>query len=210
MNNSNKTLAIVLFIFGMIFLLVGSTFAYFAASIEGNGDDIGGTTLVFDANMTITTEKSGNLIPVADNLIDDTLNSTHVCTDTRGYGLCSLYKLTLVNNGDAVVMTGYLKTLNTTYTTNNLKYQLFTKSNNTYTAASDMNSVPAVNAISSFTLNNADISVSLNSTNNTADYYLALWLSDPGNNQLVDSNKTYNGSVVFGSSTGNSVSADFS
>ena len=213
-NNFNKTLSITLFVFGIIFLAIGSTFAYFTASITSNINNLSGGTLDFDASISIETIKNDELIPLDDGLVDDTLNSTHVCTDKRGYGLCSLYHFTLVNNSIPQVMTGYLQTVSTTYTTSNLKYQLFTYSNGTYTAVSDMKTVPiTADCTSNFTMNNSNISVTLNDGTTTAysvDYYLAIWLSDPGSNQLVDSNKTYSGSIVFVSANGNSISANFS
>ena len=61
-------------------------------------------------------------------------------------------------------------------------------------------------------MNNSDIGFTLNDGNSSTysvDYYLIIWLSDSGTNQVVDSNKTYNGSVTFASS-GGSISADFS
>lgn len=213
-NNFTKTITVTLLVMGCIFTALGGTFAYFSGQVSSNANDVSGKTYKFDVTLNITSVKSGNLIPVVDDLIDDTLNSTHVCTDTRGYGLCSLYKLTLNNTGEAQTMTGYLTTLSTTYTTNNLKYQLFTKSGNTYTAASDMKSVPIVaNATSDFTLSSNNINVSLSNGTTSAystDYYLAVWISDPGTNQLVDSNKTYNGKITFVSTRGDSISANFS
>ena len=213
-NNYNKVIAITLFVFAGIFMIVGSTFAYFSASISSNARNISGSTYKFDVVMDITTVKNDKLIPLVDSLLDDTLNSTHVCTDTRGYGLCYLYKITLTNNGMASNMSGTLSTVSTTYTTNNLKYQLFTYANNTYTAASDMKVVPlTAGNTSDFTLNNSNINIALNdgtTTSYSTDYYLAIWLSDPGNNQLIDADKTYSGRITFLSSTGNRISADFS
>lgn len=215
MNNSfTKTITVTLLVMGVIFTAIGGTFAYFSGQVNSNANAISGKTYKFNVTLDITSVKSGNLIPLDDNLIDDTLNSTHVCTDTRGYGLCSLYKLTLNNTGEAQTLNGYLTTLSTTYTTNNLKYQLFTKSGNTYTAASDMKSVPIVtNATSDFTLSSSNISVSLSNGTSSAysvDYYLAIWLSDPGSNQPDDSNKTYNGKVTFVGANGDTISANFS
>ena len=213
-NNSNKVITLTLFIFGIIFMIAGSTFAYFNAGISSNANDLKGSTYNFSVAMNITNVKNDELIPVVDDLIDDTLNSTHICTDVRGYGLCHLYQITLTNNGEAATMTGYLETVSTTYTTSNLKYQLFTYANNTYTAASDMKTVPTTaGGTSNFTLSNTDVSVALNNgttSSYSTDYYLVIWLSDPGNNQLVDSNKTYNGRVTFVASTGDRISANFS
>ena len=213
-NNFTKTITVTLLVFGVIFTMIGGTFAYFSASVNSNANDVSGKTYKFDVTLNITSVKSGNLIPLDDNLIDDTLNSTHVCTDTRGYGLCSLYKLTLNNTGEAQTMTGYLTTVSTTYTTSNLKYQLFTKSGNTYTAVSDMKSLPIVtNATSDFTMSASNINVTMNDGTSSAysvDYYLAMWISDPGTNQLDDSNRTYNGKITFVSTRGESISANFS
>ena len=209
----NKTIIILLFVFGIIFMIIGSTFAYFAATINSIGDNISGSTYKFNVDLNISSIKNNKLIPIADNLIDDTLNSTHICTDTRGYGLCYLYKITFTNRGSAQNLIGYLKTNNTTFETNNLKYQLFRKNGNTYSFISDMKSVPVLNANSDFTLSNNNMIVTLNdgtASNYSTELYLAIWLSDSGNNQLEDSDKTYSGSITFTSSSGNTISVDFS
>ena len=212
-DNYYKTIAITLFIFGIIFTIIGSTFAYFAASISSNGDNIGGKTLTFNASIGIQIIKNDELIPVADNLINSAMNSTPICTDVRGYGLCHIYKLTLTNSADAQSMTGSLKITSNGFTANHLKYQLFTYASNAYSGASDVKIVPAANGTSNFTLSNNDLVITLNrgttSSPYTKDYYLVIWLSDPGSNQLPDSDKTYNGSVTF-TSSGGSVTADFS
>ena len=213
-NNFTKTITITLLVMGAIFTAIGSTFAYFSGQVSSNANAISGKTYKFDVKLNITSEKSGNLIPVVDTLITETLNSTHVCTDTRGYGLCSIYKLNLSNTGEAQTMTGYITTLSTTYTSNNLKYQLYTKSGSTYSSASDIKALPIVtNATSDFSLNSNNINVALNDGTSSAystDYYLVIWLSDPGTNQQVDSNKTYNGKITFVSTNGDTVSANFS
>ena len=69
----NKVIIITLFICGIIFALIGVTFAYFSATITAGGNSINGGTYSFNATMNITTIKSGDLIPVDDDLIDDTL-----------------------------------------------------------------------------------------------------------------------------------------
>ena len=213
MNNYNKVIIISLFVFGFIFLAIGATFAYFTATVSNN--NIGGSTLKFDAGISITPLQSGLLIPLDDNLLDDTLNSNKVCIDINNNKICSLYQITLTNRSEAITMTGSLKTGSTTYTTNNLKYQLFTLSGTTYTAASDIKTVPTTtNGTSNFTLNNSDVNINLSagttSSPSTVNYYLAIWLSDSGSNQITDVNKTYSGTVQFMSSGGNMISADFS
>ena len=212
-DKTRKTFIIILLIFGIVFTLVGTTFAFFGAAINANGNQIGGGTYDFDVAFNVTTEKSGKLIPVADNLILSTLNSTHVCEDVRGYGLCNLYKVRFTNSGSAQSMSGYIKTSSSTYTTSNLKYQLFTLSNSTYTAISDMGVINhTTNANNNFTLSSNNVTVSLadgTSSSTITDIYLAIWISDPGSNQLEDENKTYGGTLTFTSDAGASVTATF-
>ena len=208
----NKTVVIGLFIGGIIFMVIGSTFAYFTATAN---NVVSGSVYKVNVSMSITTLKNGNMIPVDDSLIDDTLNTANQCIDVRNNRICSLYQVTLTNNGNAIVMNGYLKTNSITYTTNNLKYQLFTYSGGTYSAISDAKTVPtSVNGTSNFTLSSNNIDISLNdgtSSSYVTNYYLVIWLSDPGDaNQTADIGKSYGGSLVFTSTSGNTISADFS
>lgn len=214
-NKSYRAITFSLLICAFIFTAIGSTFAYFSAQVSSNAGDVQGQTYQFNVSIGITPIKNDKLIPLDDDLLDDTLNSTHVCTDARGYGICSLYRVTFSNSAGAQTLEGVLGTESTTYTTNNLKYQLFTydSTNTTYTAISDMKTVPAVNGTSAITMNSSNIAVNLTAgttaTPSTSDYYLAIWLSDPGTNQLEDSNKTYSGILTFTSSSGDRAYASF-
>ena len=209
----NKSLILVLVISAVVFTALGGTFAYLSIGNVRNNTTIGGKTYNFNVNLDATAIKSGKLIPVADNLIISTLNSTHVCEDTRGYGLCTLYRIRFTNSGSAETMTGNLKTLTSTYTTNNLKYQLFTLSGSTYTAISTATAINrTANAINYFKLNSTDVTVSLSdgsSSSTTKDVYLAIWISDPGNNQLDDQNKTFTGQLSFTSTHGSTITSNF-
>ena len=209
----NKGLILVLVISAVVFTALGGTFAYLSIGNVSNNTTIGGRTYDFNVNLDATAIKSGKLIPVADNLIISTLNSTHVCEDTRGYGLCTLYRIRFTNSGSAETMTGNLKTLTSTYTTNNLKYQLFTLSGSTYTAISTATAINrTANAINYFKLNSTDVTVSLSdgsTSSTTKDIYLAIWISDPGNNQLDDQNKTFTGQLSFTSTHGSTITSNF-
>ena len=210
---TKKAVFILLIVLGLIFTIVGATFAFFAASTNATGNQISGASYTFNVNLDATAIKSGKLIPVADNLIISTLNSSHVCEDTRGYGLCTLYRIRFTNSGSAETMTGNLKTLTSTYTTNNLKYQLFTLSGSTYSAISTATAINrTANAINYFKLNSIDVTISLNdgsSSSTTKDVYLAIWISDPGNNQLDDQNKTFTGQLSFTSTHGSTITSNF-
>lgn len=209
----NKSLILVLVISAVVFTALGGTFAYLSIGNVSNNTTIGGRTYDFNVNLDATAIKSGKLIPVVDNLIVSTLNSSHVCEDTRGYGLCTLYRIRFTNSGSAETMTGNLKTLTSTYTTNNLKYQLFTLSGSTYTAISTATAINrTANAINYFKLNSTDVTVSLSdgsTSSTTKDIYLAIWISDPGNNQLDDQNKTFTGQLSFTSTHGSTITSNF-
>lgn len=212
MSKSNNLVLSITFVLLLIITVSGSSFAYFSASVSSNQNAITGKSDTFKVDLSVTTIKGGNLIPVKDNLISSTLNSGYICEDARGYSLCNLYRIRLTNMGDAQTLIGYIKTSSSTYETNHLKYQLFTLSNNTYTAVSDMSVVNhTVNAINYFTLG-SNINFSLidgNTTNQVSDYYLAIWISDPNVNQLEDQDKTYDGIITFISPGGETISTSF-
>lgn len=212
MKNNTKT--IIFLSFGVllaVLVISGATFASFRAFTSANGSNISGVSYELNASVVITPVRSGNLIPVKDNLIMTSLNGSYPCEDSRGYSLCSLYKVNLTNSGAKIDLNGYvLSNTGTSFTTNYLKYQLLTKSGSTYTSASDINTINIANNSKNYLkLSNSNINFSLNS-GASIERYLVIWLSDPGNvNQLDDVNKTYNGSLVFESSNGGTVTAKF-
>ena len=208
-----KIIIVTLMIGGIVFTIIGSTFAYLTVGNISNNTTISGSTYNFSVNLDATAIRSGNLIPVVDNLVSQSLNSTHVCEDTRGYSLCSLYRVRFTNSGSAQTMSGNMKTISSTYTTNNLKYQLYTLSGSTYTSITDAASVNnTANASNPFQLNSSSITVSLpdGSTNSTTtDIYLVIWVSDPGSNQLDDQNKAFTGQLTFSALTGDTITSTF-
>ena len=214
MSKTNNFVLSIVFVLLLVITVSGSSYAYFSATVSSNQNDISGKTDTFIVDLDISAVKSGNLIPVRDNLIISTLNGDYICEDTRGYSLCNLYRVRLTNRGDVQTLIGYIKTNSSTYITSNLKYQLFTLNNGTYTAASDALVINhTANATNYFTLSSNNINFSLtdgNTTNQISDYYLAIWISDPNSNQLEDQDKVYNGTINFVSSDGNDkVNASF-
>lgn len=208
--NFKKGLLLSLILVLVVLLIAGSTFAYFIISVDDGGNKINGNTLAFNASVGVDVIRSGNLIPTADNLIMTSLNGSYPCEDSRGYSLCSLYRINLVNSGTTINLNGYVLTnAGTSFTSNYLKYQLLTKSTS-YASASDINTLNiANNSKNYFKLNNNNINFSLNQ-NGSSEYYLVIWLSDPGNvNQLDDVNETYDGSIVFESQNGGRIFVNF-
>lgn len=210
MKNQTKILIVsiltVLLLGAMIF---GATFAYFSATANSVGN-ITGDTYNFDVAIAFNKVKSDGLVPVMDNLILTSLNSTNKCVGTNNDSLCSIYQITLTNNGEQETLTGSIKTgSGTTYTTNHLKYQLYTLSSNTYTAVTDTGNLSKTpGSTNNFMSSSNNFTVELNESQSKT-YYLVIWLSDIGANQLEDANKKFTGSVEFISENGNQISADF-
>ena len=217
MNNEKKVnynfITLLIIVVFAIVAIVGTTYAFLSATFVAGDNTINGSTYKFDVTLAIDPIKNDDLVPVEDNLVISFLNSDNPCVDVLGHAACSIYKLTLTNRGHAQALNGYLQTRSTTYTTNHLKHGIYTKSGNTYTLISDTkNTAMETNTQNNFTLNSSNITFNLSdgtSSSVTSEYYLVMWLSDIGSNQLEDQNKTYAGSVTFKSTGGNTISATF-
>ena len=205
-NKYNRLIIILLTVFGIIFTIIGATFAFFGARTNSSGNSIGGTTYTLDMTLDVSAIRSGDLVPTADNLIPTSLAGNYQCEDQRGYGLCSLYRLRFTNSSTAVSLVGYLKTSSATYTTTNLRYRLYDEN---YNSVSDIGTVGiTANTMNYFKSGANNISVTI-PANGTKDYYLVIWLHDIGENQLVDQNKQYTGNISFTSQSGATVSSNF-
>lgn len=211
--NNKKIILSIAIVLVIVLISVGATYAFYRASTN-NTTGINGHSYDFSVGFNITVIRSGNLVPTADNLISQSISSQNVCQDRRGYSLCSMYKLTLVNTGMAQALNGYIKTLNTTtYTTDNLKYQMYTKSGNTYTAITSAQALShTTNSTNYFKLNNNNVTFNIadgSTASQTKEYYLVIWLSDTGSNQLEDANKKFAGDVIFQNTAGNNITSTF-
>ena len=208
MDKNFKILAILsITVLGIMSTFTGATYALFSVSSTAGANVIEGKTFNNIVSITMTPRTSGKLIPMKDSLLTTALSKENVCVDSRGYTACALYQITLNNTGEIQNVSGYLTSLNgTTFTAGDLKYQLFTKENNTYTAVTDMMTVD--NGDNYFKFNNTNINFTLAAAA-TTDYYLAIWISDNDNNQPLTQNKKFIGSVTFVSILGGRVSANF-
>lgn len=209
-NNTKKIVLSIIIVLFIVLLVVGSTFAFYSAS-QINNNAMTGSTYSFDANLTLRTVKSPGLVPTVDSLIGTSLNSANSCISVDNNGICNIYEITLKNNASqSITLTGNILTnTGTTYTTNHLKYQLYTLSGNTYSSASDARNLGyTLNSTNPFTLSSNNLTISLNGGQSKV-YYLVLWLSDVGVNQLEDANKKYLGTVEFTLSSGETLTAKF-
>ncbi len=193
------------YIIGIGFLILttfGGTYAVF--QFTGDNSNIIGSAYTFDLNVTkIDIKKSLNVIPLNDSDIVKAISRSTPCVDKNNYQVCSLYNIKLTNTGDRASYSGSIITNTSTFTTTNLKYQVFTKSGSTYTAVSDQISLSnTANANNNIVKDGTNVVVTLNASS-TIDYYVALWLSNASENQTSDMRKTFNGSVSFTDSEGN-------
>lgn len=194
------TLAII------IVVTAGTSFAYYTSS--GSSNNISGTNFKFDVSLDITpVYNATQLVPLKDSDVTKAISkSSNKCRDSKGYDVCSLYTLNLTNKGEAVIMNGYVTTSSTTYTTNNLKYQIFDSSFNPITDASIISKNS--NGTVYFQKSANMVATELTSTN--LSYYLVMWITETGEPQKEDYSKTFTGKVGFESINGGQISANFS
>ena len=215
----NKNLRIIFFsvllVIMIICLIGGGTFAYFNASLDDDGNSIGGDSYNFSMDIMIGNYIAGNLIPVDDSLVSSSINGNSPCVDLRNsnYYLCSFYQVVVTNSGQGASFAGGLVTSASDYTSNHLKYQLYSYDENSgiYSPISDALSVSHTsNAVNYFKLNQSNMSFSIDDGTDSPiqkEYYLAIWLSDSHTNQLEDRDRSYTGAIMFESSGGRIISS---
>lgn len=189
----------------IIFVTTGTSFAYFSVSAGDENTDITGTTINFDVDMKLETiHHSNQLIPLEDSLIGTAIKNN--CVDNNGYQVCSLYKITLTNSGDAQVLNGYItSTDETTYTTDHLKCQLF--NSNLTSSVSGVTSLIKTEDRQYFKLNDTSLYATEVTNNNVI--YLAIWLTETHTFQNEDYSKKFYGNITFESILGGEISAKF-
>ena len=189
---NKKTLLSIIGVIAIIGTTLGITYAYYltktSASISANVEK------GILSQLTVTTVKSStNLVPLIDSKISTAITkSSNKCIDKNNYEVCSLYTITLKNTSNSENLYGYVKTTSTTYTTSNLKYQIFDSS---YNAITDVMSISkTANDLVYFKKGTTQVSIA---STGTKTYYLAIWLSDTNNDQSADYSKTFNGAIGF-------------
>jgi len=170
----------------------GVTYAYYESSAEDSFEwsAYSGLSSILNSDEVYI---ANTLVPLSDSLVSTAISKTsNKCIDKNGYEVCSLYKLTLTNNGDSENLYGYVKTGSSTYTTGNLKYQVFDSS---YNAVTD---VMTVSNVADTTVYFQKSSSKYNTTSSgSLIYYLAIWLHDTEDYQDADYSKTFTGYVGF-------------
>lgn len=188
----DKLLFSILGVVAISCITFGATYAYYASSVSDTitGEARGGltTTLTLD-----TTYKASKLVPLQDSLVKTAISKdNNKCIDASNYEVCSLYKITLTNTSSSETLYGYIRTNTSTYTTDNLKYQIFDSS---YNALTDVITLSKT-ADTTVYFEKSSSNYSVTSTGTTT-FYLAIWLTDTGENQSADYSKTFSGYIGF-------------
>lgn len=173
-------------------LTFGATYAYYVSQDTKTFTGEIEKGIVSTLNLT-TTKSSTNLVPLLDSKINTAITkSSNKCIDKNNYEVCSLYTITLTNTNASENLYGYVKTNTTTYTTTNLKYQIFDSS---YNAITDVMTISkTANDLVYFKKGTTQVSIT---STGTKTYYLAIWLSDTNSDQSSDYSKTFNGAIGF-------------
>ena len=228
----------------LIVAIIGATFAWFSASVNSGENDVNLTAYQFDAKLTVervfpTTENaSKKIIPfVPDKVLregqgDQTNNmnyalneATDKCVDSSGYLVCSLYKITVTNNGsDAIELDGSVTTMETTPTetgttltaNGDLKAQIISYADGKYTYTHNLSKALALpNTVSGsgkLIMDPATLTVGATPGANTAELYVLVWLNDSTENQSTMMGASYKGQFIFsavGMGTGNQLTGTF-
>ena len=229
----------------LIVAIIGATFAWFSASVGSGKNDVNLTAYQFDAELTVdrvfpTAENaSKKIIPfVPDKVLregqgDQTNNmnyalneATDKCVDSSGYLVCSLYKITVTNNGsDAIELDGTVTTIETTPPTEkgttltangDLKAQIISYADGKYTYTHNLSKALALPNTASgsgkLIMDPATLTVGATPGANTAELYVLVWLNDTTENQSTMMGASYKGQFIFsavGMGAGNELTGTF-
>ena len=223
----------------LIVAIIGATFAWFSASVGSGENDVNLTAYQFDAKLTVervfpTAENaSKKIIPfvpdkvLREGLENETNNMNYAlneaknkCVDSSGYLVCSLYKITVTNNGsDAIELDGSVTTMETgtTLTANGaLKAQIISYADGKYTYTHNLSKALALpNTVSGsgkLIMDPATLTVGATPGANTAELYVLVWLNDTTENQSTMMGASYKGQFIFsavGMGAGNQLTGTF-
>lgn len=185
----NKILVSVLAVILITTLTVGVTYAYLVAHDSQNITVKSASGI--NSVLTLTTVKeTSNMVPIMDNKIVTAIKNN--CVDKNNYDVCSLYSVKLTNTSSTESLYGYVRTVSSSYTTTNLRYQIFDSS---YNAVTDIMTISnSSDSFVYFEKSSSKLTITSNGTNN---YYFVIWLTDTGAEQSSDYSKVFNGAIGF-------------
>ena len=185
----NKILVSVLAVILITTLTVGVTYAYLVAHDSQNITVKSASGI--NSVLTLTTVKeTSNMVPIMDNKIVTAIKNN--CVDKNNYDVCSLYNVKLTNTSSVESLYGYVRTVSSSYTTTNLRYQIFDSS---YNAVTDVMTISnSSGGFVYFEKSSSKLTITSNGMNN---YYFVIWLTDTGAEQSSDYSKVFNGAIGF-------------
>lgn len=185
----NKLFICILVVVLIITLTAGVTYAYILAS--GSANFTFATANGVNTTLTLTTVKeSSNIVPLLDSRVGTAIRNS--CVDKNNYNVCSLYTVKLSNSSSSESLYGYVKTVSSSYTTDNLRYQIFDSS---YNAVTDVMTVSnSSNTLVYFKKNSSNVSIT---SSGNVTYYFVIWLTDTNSGQSDDYSKSFSGAIGF-------------
>lgn len=187
---NKKILFSILGVLSIIVVTTGVTYAYINAS--GSVGFSTSTKEGLNTSLNLTTVTSAStLVPLQDSKIKTAISkASNKCIDKNNYTVCSLYTISLSNSKTSESIYGYVKTINSTYTTNNLKYQIYDSS---YNAVTDVMTISkTANEYVYFKKGTSQVTIT---STGSKTYYLVVWLSDTNSEQSSDYSKTFKGAI---------------
>lgn len=208
----------------LVVAIIGATFAFFSAqaadsSISGTTASAGGINLV----VTKVTDTNSNLIPLnlrtGDTAGKDTVDQfanamAGKCIDSNGNNVCQIYRI-VVSNKSTTSTIQIRGTLTLTSTATNMYWRLINVTEGTggvMTAGAKVDYSTDIKATVAGAVGNITVagnsggtgtgvaskSLGYTSTDNSATYYVVVWLEEMGTAQETsDAGKTYDGVVAF-------------
>ena len=216
MNTSKRKTVIISIIIVIIIIavVIGATYAYLTASSTNSGNIVGST---YTSNFGIEVyeiQKSTSLIPLSDDLITTAVSKTNnKCLDNDGQEICSLYKLDIINNGIAVDLQGFIRTSTSTYTSDNLKYMVFTSNGNTFVPITDVLTLSHNSGDTVYFKKDGNNYITKmfdgSTTPQTVTYYIVFWISEIEGEQNEDQSKIFDCKIGFESIYGDKLTSTF-
>ena len=235
MENERKGNGIFLGVIGvatLIVAIIGASFAYFSIQASSDEGAVNLTAYEFNASLSMSqvyAPGDKGIIPVnptgtvtGASAPDNTnlayaLNVAHKCTDDAGFGICSLYEVTVSNDSDSpLTLNGVIKTLSNTAAGaasepfSHLQFRTATKSGNAYTIDGTGHDI-IVSGNDEVSLGSA-ITVPAKSGTTPGSYtmYIVVYLNDTGDDQSAEMGASYTGQIIFTSSgTANQLTGKF-
>lgn len=211
MNNNKKLVLSIFLTLTIIIIAIIGTYAFFSATTQSAGEQITGSTNNLSFSVTANEiHKATKLIPVSENDVDTAVNkTTNNCIDNDNKDICSMYEVNVQNTGPNITLYGFVRTNVSTYITNNLKFKVYTKVNNTYTDITDAASVTNQSGNSIyFKKNNVNYITNL-ASNQTLTYYVVFWIEEINDEQNADQDQNYSCKFGFEGSDGSQLSVLF-